>query len=733
MPDQLNIHLLLVALFAPLAGALVAGLMGSLFGGHMIRRRTSKAVTVAGVVVSFACSLVTLADVMNGARFEGDVYTWMTVGQTAFGIGFMIDSLSAMMMALVTFISLLVHIYSMGYMENDDNVSRFFSYISLFTFAMLSLVMGNNFIQLFFGWEAVGVMSYLLIGFWLEKPTAVSAGLKAFLVNRVGDFGFMIGIGLVFAFAGSLNYRDVFSVREQLAAMTVPGTGWLVITAICLFLFVGAMGKSAQFPLHVWLPDSMEGPTPISALIHAATMVTAGIFMVARLSPLYELSEVALSVMVIVGAISALFLGLVAMVQTDIKRIVAYSTLSQLGYMVVALGASAYSAAVFHLMTHAFFKALLFLAIGSVILGMHHDQDIRNMGGLRKYMPWTYATALVGSLALVGVPFFSGFYSKESIIGAIRASSVPGATFAMLAVVAGLFVTGFYTFRLFFYVFHGRERFQRQQLVNLKTAEKEKVPQGNLIGLLPGEKPHESPWIIRMPLLLLAIPSVLIGYLAIDTMLYGTFFEGVVVVDRARHPAMSVMAGHFTSALSMTLHEIMQPTFWLAMAGIGTAWYFYMVNPIMPIRLRRRMRFLYRMLVEQYYLDSLYLRGFAGAALRVGNVLWKWIDVTLIDDWIISRFFVSGGRGLAYVVSKVFDVGAMVRALLKGTSSQKSGSDSTGGTGMPDTNATGYEGLAGWFAAAARYFQSGYLYQYVFVMIVGLLCLLLWFVPFSLK
>ena len=477
----------------------------------------------------------------------------------------------------------------------------------------------------------------------------------------------------------------------------------------------------------------MEGPTPISALIHAATMVTAGIFMVARLSPLYELSEVALSVMVIVGAISALFLGLVAMVQTDIKRIVAYSTLSQLGYMVVALGASAYSVAVFHLMTHAFFKALLFLAIGSVILGMHHDQDIRNMGGLRKYMPWTYATALVGSLALVGVPFFSGFYSKESIIGAIRTSSVPGSTFAMLAVIAGLFVTGFYTFRLFFYVFHGRERFQRQQLVNLKTAEKEKVPQGNLIGLLPGEKPHESPWIIRMPLLLLAIPSVLIGYMAIDAMLYGTFFDGVIVVDHARHPAMSVMAGHFASALSMTLHEIMTPTFWLAIAGVGTAWYFYLVNPIMPIRLRRRMRFLYRMLVEQYYLDSLYLRGFAGTALRVGDVLWKWIDVTLIDDWIISRFFVGGGRGLAYVVSKVFDVGAMVRALLKGASRQKSGSDSDGSAVTPDRNATGYEGLAGWFVAAARYFQSGYLYQYVFVMIVGLLCLLLWFVPFSLK
>ena len=476
MPDQLNVHLLLAALFAPLAGALIAGLMGSMFGGHLIRRRTSKAVTVLGVAISFVCSLMILLEVISGAEFNGPVYTWATVGNLKLEIGFLVDNLTAMMMVVVTFISLLVHIYSMGYMENDDNVSRFFSYISLFTFSMLALVMSNNFLQLFFGWEAVGLVSYLLIGFWLEKPTAVSAGLKAFLVNRIGDFGFIIGIGLVFAFAGSLNYQDVFAIREQLAMMTLPGTGWLVITAICLFLFVGAMGKSAQFPFHVWLPDSMEGPTPISALIHAATMVTAGIFMVARLSPLYELSETALSVMVVVGAISALFLGLVAMVQTDIKRIIAYSTLSQLGYMVVALGVSAYSVAVFHLMTHAFFKALLFLAAGSVILGMHHDQDIRNMGGLRKYMPLTWITALIGSLALTGVPFFSGFYSKETIIGAVRASSVTGSTVALVAVIAGLFVTGFYTFRLFFYVFHGKERFQRQQLVNLKTAEKEKIP-----------------------------------------------------------------------------------------------------------------------------------------------------------------------------------------------------------------------------------------------------------------
>ncbi len=734
MPDQLNVHLLYAALFAPLAGALVAGLMGSLFGGHMIRRRTSKAVTVAGVSVSFVCSLMILLDVMDGASFDKAVYTWMTVGETRLEIGFMVDSLSAMMMALVTFISLLVHVYSMGYMENDDNVSRFFSYISLFTFAMLSLVMSNNFIQLFFGWEAVGVMSYLLIGFWLEKPTAVSAGLKAFLVNRVGDFGFIIGIGLVFAFAGSLNYQDVFDVREQLSEMTVPGTGWQVITAICLFLFVGAMGKSAQFPFHVWLPDSMEGPTPISALIHAATMVTAGIFMVTRLSPLYELSETALSVMVIVGAISALFLGLVAMVQTDIKRIVAYSTLSQLGYMVVALGASAYSAAVFHLMTHAFFKALLFLAVGSVILGMHHDQDIRNMGGLAKYMPWTYATALVGSLALVGVPFFSGFYSKESIIGAIRASSVHGATLALAAVIIGLFVTGFYTFRLFFYVFHGRERFQRQQLVNLKTAEKEKVPQGSLIGLLPGEKPHESPWVIRLPLLLLAIPSVVIGYFAIGSMLYGTFFDDVIFIDHERHPAMYWMTLHFENALSMTWHEIMTPTFWLAMAGIATAWYFYMVNPVMPIRLRRKMRFVYRLLVGQYYLDSVYKSIFVGSTLWLGRVFWKWIDVILIEDWIISRFFIRGTKLLASFVFRIGDIDWIVsNVLVKGTKRLGYLLWKAGDVTMIDGTVTRGSKVMGWFSVVIRYFQSGYLYQYVFIMIIGLLCLLFWFVPVSLR
>ena len=438
--------------------------------------------------------------------------------------------------------------------------------------------------------------------------------------------------------------------------------------------------------------------------------------------------------MVIVGAISALFLGLVAMVQTDIKRIVAYSTLSQLGYMVVALGASAYSAAVFHLMTHAFFKALLFLAVGSVILGMHHDQDIRNMGGLGKYMPWTYATALIGSLALVGVPFFSGFYSKESIINAIRVSSVTGATVALIAVGIGLFVTGFYTFRLFFYVFHGRERFQRQQLVNLKTAEKEKVPQGNLIGLLPGEKPHESPWVIRIPLLLLAVPSIVIGYLAIETMLYGTFFDEVIFIDHERHPAMYWMTLHFENALSMTLHEIMTPTFWLAMAGIATAWYFYMVNPVMPIRLRRKLRFMHRILVGQYYLDSLYRNVFVGSALWLGNVFWKWIDVTLIEDWIISRFFIRGTKIVASFISKAGDIDWIVSNILVwGAKRLGYLFWRTGDATLIDGAVTGGSRMIGWFAVVVRYFQSGHLYQYVFIMIIGLLCLLFWFVPIGLR
>ena len=459
MAGQLNPHLMLLVPLAPLAGSLIAGLFGTRFFGNLIGRTASHSVTIMGVLVAFLISLHALAEVIGGASYSGTLYTWMTVAGVKLEIGFLIDSLTAMMMCVVTFVSLMVHIYTIGYMQDDEGYNRFFAYISLFTFAMLMLVMSNNFLQLFFGWEAVGLVSYLLIGFWFKRPTAIYANMKAFLVNRVGDFGFILGIGLLLAYAGSMNYAEVFAKREELAALTLPGSDWMLITVACICLFIGAMGKSAQFPLHVWLPDSMEGPTPISALIHAATMVTAGIFMVARMSPLFELSDTALSFVLVIGSITALFMGFMGIIQNDIKRVVAYSTLSQLGYMTVALGASAYSVAVFHLMTHAFFKALLFLGAGSVIIGMHHDQDIRRMGGLWKYMPITWFTSLLGSLALIGTPFFSGFYSKDSIIEAVQASHIAGSGFAQFAVWAGVFVTAFYSFRMYFLVFHGQERF----------------------------------------------------------------------------------------------------------------------------------------------------------------------------------------------------------------------------------------------------------------------------------
>src|SRR6476469_5122333 len=442
---------------APLLGAMVAG-----FFGRQVGRAGAHSVTILGVAISFVCSVVVLVDALHGTTFNGPVYTWATSGGTRFEIGFLIDRLTALMMIVVTFVSLMVHVYTIGYMAEDPGYQRFFSYISLFTFSMLMLVMANNFLQLFFGWEAVGLVSYLLIGFWYTRPSAVFANLKAFLVNRVGDFGFLLGIALILVYLNSIDYTVVFATAPGLARSTIeifPGAPWSVMTVICILLFVGAMGKSAQFPLHVWLPDSMEGPTPISALIHAATMVTAGIFMVARMSPLFELSDTALSFVIVIGSITALFMGFLGIIQNDIKRVVAYSTLSQLGYMTVALGSSAYSVAVFHLMTHAFFKALLFLAAGAVIISMHHDQDIRNMGGLRKYMPITWITSLLGSLALIGTPFFSGFYSKDSIIEAVQATHLWGAGFANFAVLAGVFVTAFYSFRMYFLVFHGKERF----------------------------------------------------------------------------------------------------------------------------------------------------------------------------------------------------------------------------------------------------------------------------------
>ena len=537
MSQTLSASTLLIVPLAPLAGALLAGVFGTTFGGNWIGRRMSHTITILGVLVAFVISAMTLKSVaIDGARFNESIYTWMEVGGLKMEVGFLIDSLTAMMMCVVTFVSLMVHIYTIGYMEEDDGYNRFFAYISLFTFSMLMLVMSNNMLQLFFGWEAVGLVSYLLIGFWFNKPSAIFANMKAFMVNRVGDFGFILGIGLIAAFANTLNYGEVFAKASELSALAFPGTSWMLITVVCICLFIGAMGKSAQFPLHVWLPDSMEGPTPISALIHAATMVTAGIFMVARMSPLFELSDTALNFILIIGAITALFMGFLGIIQNDIKRVIAYSTLSQLGYMTVALGASAYSVGVFHLMTHAFFKALLFLGAGSVIIGMHHNQDIRWMGGVRKYMPITWITFLLGSLALIGTPLFAGFYSKDSIIEAVHASTLPAAGFASFAVLAGVFVTAFYSFRLYFLVFHGKERYDQNPDAHHHAADEEPDPHGH-----HGDhsKPHESPWVVWLPLVALAIPSVVIGYLTIQPMLHGDFLKDAVVVNAAAFVASS--------------------------------------------------------------------------------------------------------------------------------------------------------------------------------------------------
>jgi NADH-quinone oxidoreductase subunit L len=618
--------LYLIIPFAPLVGAIVAG-----FFGKAIGRAGAHWVTILSVLLSFICSVVVFIDVLDGNSFNGSVYTWITMGETRLEIGFLIDRLSALMMVVVTFVSLMVHVYTIGYMAGDPGYQRFFSYISLFTFSMLMLVMANNFLQLFFGWEAVGVVSYLLIGFWYTRESAIYANLKAFLVNRVGDFGFLLGIGLVLASFGSLDYAEVFGKASSEAAP---------ITLICLLLFVGAMGKSAQFPLHVWLPDSMEGPTPISALIHAATMVTAGIFMVARMSPLYDLSEAARSVVLVIGGITALFMGLVALTQFDIKRVVAYSTLSQLGYMTAALGASAYSAAMFHLMTHAFFKALLFLAAGSVIIALHHEQDMRRMGGLRKHMPWTYWTLLIGAIASAGVPLFSGFYSKDAIIAAIGQSSTPGALFGYFCVTACVFVTSAYTFRLVFMAFHGEPRFDA------------------------AHPPHESPAVVTVPLLLLAIPSVIAGYL-VGPVVYGDFF------GRAVPPT----AGEFHGVWAFTLHGFVSWPFWLAVAGFVTAYFLYLKRTDLPQRIARGFGPLYALVERKYGIDELYSRVFAAGTRLIGRGFWRGGDQTVIDGLMVN--------GTARVV--------------------------------------------GWFSGVVRLVQSGLLNQYAVAMLFGLLVLTFWF------
>jgi NADH-quinone oxidoreductase subunit L len=670
MSQTLNASTLLAVPMAPLAGALLAGIFGTQFGGNWIGRRLTHTLTILGVLIAFILSASTLKSVaMDGARFNETLYTWMVVGGLKMEVGFMVDGLTAMMMCVVTFVSLMVHIYTIGYMDEDEGYNRFFAYISLFTFSMLMLVMSNNMLQLFFGWEAVGLVSYLLIGFWFNKPTAIFANMKAFLVNRVGDFGFILGIGLIAAYAGTLNYTEAFAKANELSALTLPGTSWMLVTVICICLFIGAMGKSAQFPLHVWLPDSMEGPTPISALIHAATMVTAGIFMVARMSPLFELSETALNFIMIIGAITALFMGFLGIIQNDIKRVVAYSTLSQLGYMTVALGASAYSVAVFHLMTHAFFKALLFLGAGSVIMGMHHNQDIRYMGGVRKYMPITWITSLLGSLALIGTPLFSGFYSKDSIIEAVHESHLAAAGFANFAVLAGVFVTAFYSFRMYFLVFHGKERYdQNPDAHHAHHDDHHADPASHL--------PHESPWVVTVPLILLAIPSVVIGYMTIGPMLFGEFFKDAIFVDADKHPAMRELANAFHGPVAMALHAVSTAPFWLALAGVVVAWYMYLINPAVPAAMGRALRPLVVLLENKYYMDWINENILARGARGLGNGLWKFGDRTLIDG-----FLVNGSWKLVGIVS-----------------------------------------------AWTRKLQTGYLYHYALVMILGIFLLMTYFV-----
>ncbi|MGQ7844010.1 NADH-quinone oxidoreductase subunit L [Granulosicoccus sp. 3-233] len=637
---------------APLLAAIVTGLFGRRIG-----RINAHRVTIAGVAFSLLLSCVAFFHVVigNAAPFNETLYTWLISGNIRFEIGFLVDNLTVMMLLVVNFVSLMVHIYTIGYMHDDDGYQRFFCYISLFTFSMLMLVMSNNFLQLFFGWEAVGTVSYLLIGFYYKKETAIFANMKAFLVNRVGDFGFVLGIAGIVMYTNSLAYTDAFAAAPGLVGQTINIVGsaeWDVLTVLCILLFIGAMGKSAQAPLHVWLPDSMEGPTPISALIHAATMVTAGIFMVSRMSPLFELSETALSFILIIGAFTAFFMGLIGMVQNDIKRVVAYSTLSQLGYMTVALGVSAYSAAMFHLMTHAFFKALLFLAAGSVIIALHHEQDIRKMGGLRKIMPITYWTSLIGSLALIGFPGFAGFYSKDIIIEAVHASSIPGAGIAYWAVLGGVFVTAFYSFRLFFLVFHGETRMDKH------TA----------------EHATESPGVVTWPLILLAIPSVIIGFVAVSAVVYGDYFKDVIFVTEA-HDVLGALAEEYHGPMQFISHAFHAPAVYIAAIGVATAFLFYIVAPSIPAFLDSKLGFLRRILENKYGFDDFNQAVFARGSVNLGRQLWEKGDIKVIDG-----------------------------AVVNGTANS-----------------------VGLLAGIARHVQSGMLFHYAFAMILGLLAMLTWF------
>jgi NADH-quinone oxidoreductase subunit L len=664
-------QLYLLVPLAPLAAAIVVGLFGA-----KMPRSMSHWLTIVGVGAAMVASFAIWRDVAAGNVFNGDIYTWLAIGPLKMSIGFLIDPLTAMMMLVVTFVSLMVHVYTIGYMADDPGYSRFFSYISLFTFSMLMLVMSNNFLQLFFGWEAVGLVSYLLIGFWFTRETAIYANLKAFLANRVGDFGFILGIGLVYAFFGTLDYAAVFAAAPAMAPSTINLLGdaqWSLLTVICICLFVGAMGKSAQVPLHVWLPDSMEGPTPISALIHAATMVTAGIFLVARMSPLFEFSDTALSFVTIIGAIGALFMGFLGMIQFDIKRVVAYSTLSQLGYMTVALGVSAYAGGIFHLMTHAFFKALLFLGAGSAIIAMHHEQDMRHMGGLRKYMPITYVTMVIGSLALCGIPPFAGFFSKDAIIEAVHLSKIPGHGFAYFAVVAGVFVTAFYTFRMIFMTFHGAPRFDTTAVAH--DAGHDAAHETEAHDDHHGGTPKESPWVVTVPLILLAIPSVAAGWMFIQPMLFGDFFGNSIFVLE-KHAVLAELKEEWHGVGAFMLHGIESLPFWLAVAGIASTWYLYLVKPALPGRMARALGPVYTLLENKYYFDIFNDWFFAGGARRIGNLFSRVGDRMIIEGVV---------NGSAAVVARC--------------------------------------------SVLLRRIQSGYIYHYAFTMIIGLFALLIWWVP----
>ena len=656
---SLQTTLLLIPLL-PLGGAILAG-----FFRNQIGRVGSHTVTILGVGLSFALSAWLLLQQIDGTleTVNITVYTWMVADGIRFQVGFLIDHLTTLMMVVVSFVSLMVHVYTIGYMRDDPGYQRFFSYIALFTFSMLMLVMSNNFMQLFFGWEAVGLMSYLLIGFWFDRESAIRANLKAFLVNRVGDFGFLLGIAAVLLTFGTLDYADVFAQAGSAVDQTISipgGMEWNMLTFICICLFIGAMGKSAQAPLHVWLPDSMEGPTPISALIHAATMVTAGIFMVARMSPLFELSEVALSFVLLIGAVTALSMGLIGIVQNDVKRVIAYSTLSQLGYMTVALGVSAYSAAIFHLMTHAFFKALLFLGAGSVIIAMHHEQDMRYMGGLRKYMPVTWLTAWIGTLALIGFPFFAGFYSKDAIIEAVADSHRWGSSFAYFAVVAGVFITALYSFRLLYLTFHGKERFEVVHDAG------DHPPSGQL-----AHAPKESPLVVTVPLILLAIPSIVIGWMTIEPILFGGWLDdSIFVLDK--NNVLAELGEHFHGATAMAMHAVYTLPFWLMVAGFALATVIYQFRPSIADAVRNRFPFLYRLLEHKYYFDEFYQKVFAQGSVKLGQTLWTKADAGLIDNGLVN--------GSARVVE--------------------------------------------WIAARVRRWQTGFLYDYAFAMIIGLIGIL---------